>query len=109
MAEARLILGQSAPAATTEDDLYVNPGSTETVVSSIVVCNRSSTAATFRISVSEDGSATANEDYLYYDLPIPGNDTFAAKLGLTINNLDTVRVYASTANLTFSMFGVKIT
>lgn len=110
MAEVRKILGQVAPAATTEVDLYVCSGTTkETVTSSIVVCNRAAVAATFRISMSEDGNPTANEDYFYYDVSLLPNDTFVAQLGLTMNNLDTIRVYASTANLSFSVFGVEIT
>ena len=108
MADTWKVLGQAAPSATTETDLYTVPGSTSTTISSIVVCNRGS-AATFRISVSAGGGATANKDYLYYDLAIPANDTFAGTLGITLAATDVVRVYASTANLSFSVFGVEVT
>lgn len=102
------ILGQSAPSATTETDLYEVPASTETIISSIVVCNRGSTNATYRISVSSDGVATANNQYLVYDATIVANDTTALTLGLTINSTDKVRVYASSANLSFNLFGSEI-
>lgn len=102
------ILGQAAPNATTETDLYTVPAATETIISSIVVANRSSTAATFRISVSSDGAATANKDYVAYDLPLGGNAQYTATLGITVNATDKIRVYASTANVSFNAFGTEL-
>ena len=99
------VLGQVATAITTETDLYTVPSSTSTVISTIMVCNRGGTAAAFRVSISVGGGATANKDYIYYDVTLAGNDSFAATLGLTIAVTDKVRVYASTANLSFSIFG----
>lgn len=102
------ILGQVAPSATTETDLYTVAASTETIVSSIVVTNRASTNATFRISVSSDGGATATKDYLVYDATIYGNSFTALTLGITVNATDKIRVYASSANLSFNAFGTEI-
>ena len=107
MADTLKILGQVAPSATTETTLYTVPGSTSTTISTLVVCNRG-TAATFRVSVSVGGGATANKDYLYYDLAIPANDTFGATLGITLAATDVVRVYASTTDLSFAAFGVEV-
>ena len=101
------ILGQSSPNATTETTLYTAPA--QAVVSTILVCNRSSTPTTFRISASVAGAATSNKDYIYYDLTIGGNDTFAATMGFTLANTDVVRVYAGAATLSFSLFGMEIT
>lgn len=103
------ILGQQAPAATTATDLYTVPAATQAVVSSIIICNRSSTvSATFRISASVAGAATANKDYIYYDLILGANDTFIATIGLTLATTDKIRVYASTANLSFTAVGSEI-
>lgn len=102
------ILGQSSPSATTETDLYTAPSDKTCVVSSIVVCNRNSTSATFRISISIDGAVTSNKDYLYYDVTLNGNDTFIATVGLTLSEDDKIRIYSSTANLSFSVFGSEI-
>jgi hypothetical protein len=109
MAETLKILAQSAPSATTETTLYTVPVSTTTTVSSLVVCNRSSTSTTFRVSVSVNGAATATTDYLYYDCAIGGNDTFVATIGITLGDTDIIRVYAGTANLSFNLFGVEVT
>lgn len=96
-------LGAVAPAATTETDLY--QAQSETVISTFTVCNRSSTTATFRMSISQTGEATSTKDYIYYDVAIAGADNFSATLGLTMAVGDTLRVYSSNANLTFSAFG----
>lgn len=109
MADTVKILGQSAPNATTETDLYTVPASTSAVVSSIVVCNRGTTSTTFRISVSQAGAATTNKDYLYDDIAIGGMDTFVATIGISLATTDKIRVYAGNANLSFNAFGVEIT
>lgn len=102
----RKILGQASPSATTETELYICPStSADTVISTITVCNRSASVATFRISNSVASGATATKDYIYYDTILAGNDTFASTIGITISPTDVVRVYASTANLSFSLFG----
>jgi len=108
MALTRKVLGQQAPGATTETDLYTVPSATEAVCSSIVICNRGASAATFRVSVSVGGGATANKDYIYYDVTIAGNDTFIATIGITLGAEDKVKVYASSTNLSFNLFGQEI-
>lgn len=102
------VLGQVATAATTETDLYTVPASTETIVSSLVVTNRGTAAATYRISVSVNGAATATKDYLVYDANIAGNTAVGLTLGITIDATDKIRVYASTADLSFGAFGSEV-
>jgi hypothetical protein len=108
MATTYKVLGQSSPSATTETDLYTVPASTSAVASSVIVCNRSAVLATFRISIAVGGGATANKDYIYYDLPIGANDTFIATIGVTLATTDKVKVYASNTNLSFSLYGSEI-
>lgn len=102
-------MAQSNPSAVTLTDAYTVPSSTQTVISSITVSNRSATATSFRISLAINGAANSNEQYLYYDLPIAGNDTFAFTLGVTLDAADVIRVYATLATLSFNIFGVEIT
>lgn len=108
MAEILKILGQSAPGATTSTDAYTVPAATQTTVSSVVVCNRAATAASFRISASIAGAVLANQQYLYYDQYVDGNSTFIATIGITLAATDKIRVYANTANLSFNVFGVEV-
>jgi len=108
MADTLKILGQLSPAATTVTDLYTVPASRSSTVSSIVVCNRAATAATFRISVAAAGVADATSQYLFYEQAIDANSTFIATIGMTLATTDKVRVYASTANFSFTVFGVEV-
>jgi len=109
MAESSyLVLGQSAPAAATPDDLYTVAALTMTVASTLIVCNRSATTTKFRISVRPAGAAQADEHYIYYDVPITGFNAFHATIGLTLATTDVVTVYATDATLSFSLFGQEI-
>jgi glucose-6-phosphate dehydrogenase assembly protein OpcA len=105
MANTIKVLGQSNPTAATLSTLYTVPALTSTVVSTITVCNRSATATSFRIAIRPAGASISNEHYLYYDVTIAGNDTFAATLGITLAATDVVSVYATLATLSFSIFG----
>jgi len=109
MATALKVLGQADPAATTNTDLYTVPALTSAVGSSLVVANRSGSPTTFRVAVRPAGAAIANQHYIYYDITLPGNDTFSATLGLTLATTDVVTVYANDATLSFSLFGQENT
>lgn len=105
MANTIKILGQLVSTGSLDDLYQVPSGNTSTVISSLMICNRSADPANFRISVSEDGAAISNKDYIYYDVLIAGNDTFAATLGITLSADDVVRAYGSNTNLSFNIFG----
>lgn len=102
------VLGQSAPSATTNTDVYTSPASTQTVISTISIANRGATAATFRIAIRVAGSAIANEDYIAYDATVAANDATNLTLGITLAATDVVTIYASNANLSFNLFGSQI-
>jgi hypothetical protein len=55
------ILGQAAPAATTETTLYSVPAATQAVISTITVANRTASSVTFRISNSVAAAATGSD------------------------------------------------
>jgi hypothetical protein len=103
------VLGQSAPSATTDTNLYTVPAATSTVVSTIVVANRVGTSATYRIAIRPAGATIANQHYLAYDVIVGGGDSTTLTLGITLAATDVITVYASTANLSFSAFGSEIT
>lgn len=108
MTEALKVLGQSAPAATTNTDLYTVPASTEAVVACVVIANRAASAATYRLAVRPDGEAIANKHYLAYDVTVAANAAEAWRTPLTLNAGDVLTVYASSANLSFSAFGTEV-
>jgi glucose-6-phosphate dehydrogenase assembly protein OpcA len=102
------VLGQAAPAATTDTNLYTVPASTETIISTIVVANRGATSPTFRIAVRPDGDTIANQHYLAFNVLIGANDSITLTLGITMNASDVITVYASNADLSFNAFGSEI-
>ena len=105
MPTVRKVLGQAAPAATTDTTLYTVPASTSAVISTLTVANRGSSTTTFRVAVQPAGATLSNVHYLYFDVEIPGRDTFAATLGVTLAATDVVTVHGGSADLSFSLFG----
>lgn len=108
MPTAYKVLGQSAPSATTATTLYTVPSATETVVSTVTVCNRGSSAGTFRISVRPNGASLANQHYIVYDASCAAKDTITLTLGITIDASDVLEVYASSGDFSFNAFGSEL-
>ncbi len=102
------VLGQSNPSATTATTLYTVPAATSTIVSTITVCNQSSSAGSYRIAVRIAGAALAAAQYVAYDVSLPGNATDTLTLGVTLAATDVITVYASSANFSFSAFGSEL-
>lgn len=108
MTDTLKTLGQAIPAALTLTTLYTVPG-VSTVVSTLKVCNQSSSATTFRVSVAVAAAADATKQYVYYDTPLDGNDTFSATEGWSLAVTDVVRVYSGNGQCSFNIFGVEVT
>ncbi len=102
------VLGQSAPTLNTDTTLYTVPASTDAVVSSIVVANRDSAAATFRIAVRPAGATLANQHYIAFDVTVGGSDSTIITIGATLDATDVITVRASTSNVSFTAFGSEI-
>lgn len=102
------VLGQVAPAISTLTTLYTVPAGLNARIQGIVVCNRAVAASTFRIAIAPGGAADDVKHYLYYDKGINGIDSFQDLMEIPLSAGDEVRVYATTANLTFNIFGREI-
>lgn len=103
------VLGQGTPAANTDTDLYTVPALTQTVISSIVVCNQNAAAKKFRIAVRIAGAGLSTAQYLYFDVSVAATDTFTATLGVTLGPADVVTVRANSTLVSFSLFGQEKT
>ena len=108
MATTYKVLGQVNPSATTATTLYTVPAATQTVVSTISVCNQASSAATYRIAVRPAGATLEAKHYIVYGATVAASDTTTLTLGITLATTDVVTVYASSANLSFNAFGSEI-
>lgn len=103
------VLGQSAPSATTNTNVYTVPAATSAVISTIVVANRTTSSATYRIAIRPAGATIANQHYIAYDITVGASDSTTLTLGITLAATDIITVYGSTANLSFNVFGSEIT
>lgn len=102
------VLGQfSITAPNTLYDVYTVPALTRATLSTIVVANRSGSSVTFRIAIAVAGAADDVKQYLYYDIPIPANDSFAATIGVTVGPADVVRCYGSSTSISVNLFGIE--
>jgi hypothetical protein len=109
MPKSYKILGQVSPDLNTDTTLYTVPSSTETVISSLVIANRSGSVASYRIAARPNGETLANKHYIAYDVTVGAGDSTILTLGLTLDEQDVVTVRASSASLSFSAFGSEIT
>lgn len=110
MAVTYKVLGQVAPPANAANTVYTVPAATQTVVSTINVCNPDSVARAFRVAVVPSGQSLAQKNYIAYETPIPATDAIALTLGVSMGANDSISVFAnSTANLSFGVFGSEIT
>ena len=108
MATTYKVLGQVNPSASTATTAYTVPSTTQTVISTITICNMGAAPATYRIAVRPDGASLANQHYIVYDANIAPQDTETLTLGMTMDATDVVTVYASTATMAFNLFGSEI-
>lgn len=108
MTDTLKVLGQSNPVSSTLTDAYTVGAQKSATVSSVVVCNQSSAAIKFRVSVAIAGAADTPAQYLYYDVLVAANDTFAAVIGVTLATTDVIRVYANSNQVSFNIFGVEV-
>ena len=109
MADAMKVLGQLDVSATTITTLYTVPDLTQTTVSSLVICNRSSSGITFRVSVHVAGAGADDKQFIFYDEALAATTTRTVVIGMCLNQADIVKVYSSAANVSFNMFGVETT
>ena len=108
MATTYKVLGQVAPSSATATTLYTVGAGKSAVVSTIAVCNRSASAATYRIAIRVAGSALSNEEYIAYDSTVAANDSTMLTIGITLAATDVITVYASSATVSFNAFGSEI-
>jgi len=88
--------------------LYTVPASTSTVVSTISITNSNSVSATYRIAIRPAGASIVNEHYLSFNATVPGNDSIALTIGVTLAATDVVSVYSNSTYLSFGIFGSEI-
>ena len=108
MATTYKVLGQVNPSAATATTAYTVPSATQTVISTITVCNTGPAPASYRIAVRPDGATLDTKHYIVYDSSLAPQTTDTLTLGLTIDAADVVTVYSSSATMAFNLYGSEI-
>jgi hypothetical protein len=115
MASAYKVLGQAVPASTTAagasssfTTLYTSGTTNGAIVSSIVICNQSTSAQTYRIAIRVAGAADTPKQYLAYDVVLGSNATDTLTLGITLANTDVISIAASSTSVSFNAYGSEL-
>lgn len=108
MATTYKVLAQSAPAATTNTDIYTVGTGKSAVISTVVIANRANSVGSFRLAVRVGGAALSNAHYVAYDVAVGANDSTTLTIGMTLAATDIVTVYTSTSNFSINIFGTEI-
>ncbi len=110
MAQSYKTLGQVDLTTTSLTDVYTVPAATESVVSTIVIANRSATATTYSIAVRTEGDAISNKHYIASGVALGANNSTTLTLGITVEATDVISVSAGDANaVSVNLFGAEIT
>jgi hypothetical protein len=106
MATIYKVLGQAAPAGTTNTDLYTVGSGKSAVVSTLAIANVTGLAATARVFVRVAAASATIGNAIVYDVSIAANSTIALTLGITLAATDVITVQSGTSSaLTFMAFG----
>ena len=90
--------------------LYVVPTSTNTVCSTLAICNTASAAATYRIGLTASANTSPFlSEHIVYGASVPANDTVFLTLGVTMEAGKEVLVASSASTVVFNMFGSEKT
>lgn len=99
------IIGQSAPAATTDTTVYTVPAGKSAVLSTVSVCNRGAVAVTYRLALVPSGATLANQHYVAYEAVLPAYSTDYHRAGFTLAAGDFVVARCSTTDLSVVICG----
>jgi hypothetical protein len=109
MATSYKILGQVATTDTSSIDVYKPGTGLQAIVSTITVCNTTSSARTFNISVrTADGDTIATKNYLVKGTASPASSTISYTLGITLAAGNRIAVSADGAGVAFGLFGTEL-
>lgn len=116
MAQSYKILGQIAPAANTETNVYVTPAATSAIVNTIYITNQDSANANVTLILRPINESLANKHYILQDQLVEQADTLILNLNVTMNAEailacnNTVRAdETKSCNISVNAFGVELT
>lgn len=111
MAQSFKRLGSINPSANTQTNVYVVPAATESVISTITVCNQSAVNASFSLMVmdaSEFSSPAPTSSFVIRGAVVPAADTLVLTMGLTSNTGSIIAANTNSGSISFNAFGSEI-
>ena len=85
------------------------PASTQTVVSTLSICNNNAANVTCNVAFVPNGGTIGTNSYVVSGATLAYNDTMLLTLGFSLGTAgDTIKVYANTANVSFNLFGSEV-
>lgn len=93
---------QGTSSTSTYATLYSTGPDKTAVISSIIICNTSSSNATYRIGIMGTAGTPSAANWRVYDSTISGNDTVSLTLGIAMQSNRFIRVSSSTNAVTFA-------
>lgn len=104
-------LGQARENSTSAVSVVTPPTGHKHKIETIILCNQSGAAATFRIFFDNDGTTYDQTTALYYDADLPADSTLTITFdkGLYLNNGGNLAYRSSVANaITITVFGEEV-
>ena len=112
MANTYKRLGAINPSANTQTNVYVIPAATQSVISTVAICNQGANATTYSLALmdsSQFNAAAPAATFLVRNAALTGSDTIFLTVGLTGNAGSILVANTPNANISFSAFGSEIT
>lgn len=104
------VLGQSVGTASTStySTLYTVPAGTETIISTIAICNTSSSNKAIRIAISTTTTPSA-ANWISYDSIVAAKDSTFLTVSMTMDTTYKYLIISSDSNeVSFTAFGSEI-
>jgi hypothetical protein len=108
MATSYKVLGQSAPSADTDTNIYTVPAATQAICSTLVVCNTSQTTTKYNIAIRPAGETLAQKHYISYQSEAPAQSSTYITIGASLSATDVVTIRSNSSGLSFTIFGSEI-
>ena len=89
--------------------IYTVPSATQTVCSTLSICNRSLENIYYDIAVRADGATLEDKHFITFDALVGGEDTITLTLGISLDAADIIQITSSDPRLSVTMFGNETT
>jgi hypothetical protein len=88
--------------------IYTVPSATESICSTLAICNRGVENVLYDIAVRPNGATLEDKHLVTFDALVGGEDTVTLTLGISLDAADVIQITASSPELSVTMFGNEI-